>query len=105
MSQVEVAQAIGVTYQQIQKYEAGNSRMSVATLLQFAELFGVPAESLFKGFGSGLKRSSADRQMAELVRAIAAIEDETTRVQVVAFVRRAAHANRNKHQRQTHKAD
>ncbi len=48
MSQADLGSALGVSYQQIQKYETGRSSMRVATLLQCAQLFGVPPASLYE---------------------------------------------------------
>ena len=45
MSQSMLADKIGVSYQQVQKYEKGASKLSVPRLLQIAEVFGVPPES------------------------------------------------------------
>ncbi|QQG36622.1 MAG: helix-turn-helix transcriptional regulator [Micavibrio aeruginosavorus] len=38
----EVARAIGVSYQQVQKYESGSSRITVVCLLQIANFLNVP---------------------------------------------------------------
>jgi transcriptional regulator with XRE-family HTH domain len=42
MSQMQLADKIGVSYQQVQKYEKGASKLNVPRLLQIAEIFGVP---------------------------------------------------------------
>lgn len=42
MSQMRLADKIGVSYQQVQKYEKGASKLSVPRLMQIAEVFGVP---------------------------------------------------------------
>lgn len=42
MSQMRLADKIGVSYQQIQKYEKGASKLSVPRLMQIADVFGVP---------------------------------------------------------------
>lgn len=47
LSQTELGQAIDVTFQQIQKYEAGTNRIAASTLLRIAEALDVaPAELL-----------------------------------------------------------
>jgi transcriptional regulator with XRE-family HTH domain len=38
MSQEELGREVGVTFQQIQKYEKGTNRLSVSRMLQFAEI-------------------------------------------------------------------
>jgi len=42
MSQMAVAAKMGVTYQQVQKYEKGRSKLSVPRLIKLADIFGVP---------------------------------------------------------------
>jgi transcriptional regulator with XRE-family HTH domain len=59
MSQTELGEAIGVSYQQIQKYELGHSRMSVSTLLKIAQVFGVSPASFYNASES--HAASADR--------------------------------------------
>jgi len=39
-----LAAAVGMTYQQIQKHEGGKNRISASLLLAFAEILGVPVE-------------------------------------------------------------
>ena len=46
LSQRELGERIGVTSQQVQKYEKGHSRMAVATLCRIAEELGVAAAAL-----------------------------------------------------------
>lgn len=46
LSQMKLADKVGVSYQQIQKYEKGTSKLSVPRLLQLAEIFGVPFASI-----------------------------------------------------------
>ncbi len=45
MSQMKLAEKIGVSYQQIQKYEKGASQLNVGRLLQIADAFGVPVSA------------------------------------------------------------
>jgi transcriptional regulator with XRE-family HTH domain len=48
MSQMKLAEKIGVSYQQVQKYEKGASKLSVPRLLQIAEVFGVPVTTFLE---------------------------------------------------------
>ena len=41
MSQMSLADKVGISYQQIQKYEKGKSKLTVPRLLQLARIFGV----------------------------------------------------------------
>ncbi|KAA0072541.1 XRE family transcriptional regulator [Tardiphaga sp. P9-11] len=42
-----LANAVSVSYQQIQKYEAGENRITAHRLYQICQLFDVPIESMF----------------------------------------------------------
>lgn len=46
MSQTEIAKALDVTYQQVQKYENGTDRIAVSRLMTIARTLGVPAAAL-----------------------------------------------------------
>jgi transcriptional regulator with XRE-family HTH domain len=46
LSQTELAQAVGVSFQQLQKYERGANRISVATLLRLCGAMKVSAAAL-----------------------------------------------------------
>jgi len=48
LSQSELAERIGISFQQIQKYEKGSSRISVMRLKQIAEALGVRLTSFFE---------------------------------------------------------
>ncbi|MBI5188912.1 MAG: helix-turn-helix transcriptional regulator [Nitrospirae bacterium] len=47
MSQMELAEKVGVSYQQIQKYEKGLSEITISRLSQIAEALGIPVNSFF----------------------------------------------------------
>jgi transcriptional regulator with XRE-family HTH domain len=48
LSQVALAQKLGVTFQQVQKYETGTNRISAASLYEISKLLGVPMSFFFK---------------------------------------------------------
>jgi transcriptional regulator with XRE-family HTH domain len=48
MSQMRLADKIGVSYQQVQKYEKGASKLSVPRLIQIAGVFGVPVAAFLE---------------------------------------------------------
>lgn len=48
LSQTAVAQALGVTFQQIQKYENGTNRVSASALVKLAAVLEVPAAYFFE---------------------------------------------------------
>ena len=49
VSQQKLAEQLGVTYQQVQKYEGGTNRVSTAFLLRVAQMFSVPLDYFFEG--------------------------------------------------------
>src|SRR5437667_3675513 len=56
MSQEKLGDALGLTFQQVQKYEKGTNRIGASRLHQIAEIFGVPVQAFFEG--APTKRSS-----------------------------------------------
>lgn len=53
MSQERLGEALGITFQQIQKYEKGANRIGASRLQQIAKILGVPVEFFFDGAPSG----------------------------------------------------
>jgi transcriptional regulator with XRE-family HTH domain len=49
MSQATLASTIGVTFQQVQKYEKGSNRVAASRLLQIASDLQVPIDFFFEG--------------------------------------------------------
>ena len=47
MSQTKVGNAVGLTFQQIQKYERGSNRVSSSRLFEFAKVMDVPVSYFF----------------------------------------------------------
>lgn len=47
LSQEKLAEAIGLTFQQVQKYERGTNRISASRLYQFAKILDVPVSYFF----------------------------------------------------------
>ncbi len=51
LSQTQLANAIGLTFQQVQKYERGSNRISASKLVRIAEVLGTPVPAFFEGAG------------------------------------------------------
>ena len=77
-SQQQMAELIGVTYQQAHKYERGINRISAGRLYQIANVLGVPVEYFFEGLEDGRTADLSKRQRMclELARNFANIDDE-----------------------------
>jgi transcriptional regulator with XRE-family HTH domain len=58
MSQAKLGEKLGVSYQQVQKYEKGESQLNVRRLLQFTDVFGVPVGTFFKNGRDGVAQAS-----------------------------------------------
>jgi len=61
ISQTKLADAIGITFQQVQKYEKGTNRVGASRLMQISEFLKVPIPQLFEG----AKRSDITLQDVE----------------------------------------
>lgn len=57
MSQSDLARTLGITFQQVQKYERGSNRVSVGKLYRLAEILDVPLTFFF----DGLEQSGTSR--------------------------------------------
>ena len=92
MSQTDLANLLGLTFQQIQKYENGANRVGASRLMQIAEALEVPIHAFFEGAGSETPETHSpikfvgDQQALRLVRAFADIEDAALRRSVVNLV-------------------
>jgi transcriptional regulator with XRE-family HTH domain len=57
VSQSELANALGVTFQQIQKYEKGVNRLSAAMMVRIAEVLNVDVQYFFDELPTGAKNN------------------------------------------------
>lgn len=56
-SQTDLANKVGVTFQQIQKYERGTNRIGASRLWEFCKVFNVPPGRFFDGVEDFLEAS------------------------------------------------
>jgi transcriptional regulator with XRE-family HTH domain len=109
MSQAELAKRLGVSFQQVQKYEKGTNRVGAARLPQIAGIFGVPIGALFKdtieaspGRGTGGAVPAGliiDTATVRLLTAYAEISDRSVRNQLSGLVVRIANSAKKKTRR------
>ena len=61
-SQRQIAEKLGVSFQQVQKYENGQNRLPVENLLKLKTLYDAPYDIFFKGMQEegNVKKSSQD---------------------------------------------
>ncbi|WP_371054527.1 MULTISPECIES: helix-turn-helix domain-containing protein [unclassified Rhodosalinus] len=57
MTQQQLAQAVGIKFQQIQKYETGANRVSASRLWDIADALDVPVSVFFEGIDGGADTS------------------------------------------------
>jgi len=105
MSQEKLGEALGITFQQVQKYEKGMNRISASRLQQTARVLGVPIDYFYEGAPQfegaeqgGFAENPAPAYMAELtthdghnlLKAFASIKSARVRRRVVELVRALA---------------
>ena len=81
LSQTALGNLIGVSFQQIQKYERGKNRIGAGRLLTVAEVLGVPVDYFFTESDSPSPESTPGA--FDLLLAYAAFKDEGAREAVV----------------------
>lgn len=59
-TQQQIAEAVGVRFQQIQKYECGANRISAARLWLLAKALEAPVSSFFEGLTEDIEGGSAE---------------------------------------------
>src|SRR5215469_11494915 len=63
LSQAQLADRLGITFQQVQKYEAGVNRIGTGRVVEIAAVLEVPISLLFEGTGD----SEASHSLLALV--------------------------------------
>ena len=97
LSQTQVGEALGVTFQQIQKYERGANRISASKLHQLAQVLKVSPEHFFEGLEQkdnliGLpardyeKELSGNSEALALMNAFNRISNRTLRRSIISMV-------------------
>jgi transcriptional regulator with XRE-family HTH domain len=98
MSQQQLAEAIGVTYQQAHKYERGLNRISAGRLYGIAQVLGVPVIWFFEGIGTGgdaVQLTHRQRLCLEVARNFAQISNERHQMALSQMARVLADAQRD----------
>ena len=99
MNQESLAKALGLTFQQVQKYEGGSNRVSASRLSSVAKILGVPVGYFYSDLPQDTDDAGDDRQWREylqrpetieLIRAYYAIRDSKTRSNFLELVKSVA---------------
>ena len=86
----EFAEIIGVTYQQALKYERGADRVSAGRLYEIARALGAPITYFFEGLDGKPRPIAEQRQLLEVTRNVAKIQDARFQQAVCQLVRALA---------------
>jgi transcriptional regulator with XRE-family HTH domain len=94
ISQTELGEHLGVTFQQVQKYEKGTNRVGAGRLLTIANFLNVPIPAFYDGTKGAKASASAPapihllekRDAFKLAEAFSKIESQRTRNSLVALV-------------------
>ena len=86
-TQQQLAEKVGIKFQQIQKYETGMNRVSASRLWDIAGVLGVPVAFFFEGLETGMVEDAqdmpsdilADKEALELLRSYYAIPENQRR--------------------------
>ena len=96
LSQSVLADGLGITFQQLQKYEKGHNRIAAGRLYGCAELLGVAPAYFFEGL-EGSDCGTPDRTRSDealkLARAYYSIDDPALRLHVRTLIRAIARSN------------
>lgn len=91
VTQADLAEAVGVTFQQIQKYERGANRVSASMLARIARALQTSVSELFGEAPAGPEQQAAEVLLREpgaldLLQAYRRLPDGPQRAKLVAFV-------------------
>jgi transcriptional regulator with XRE-family HTH domain len=113
-SQQTLGDAVGMTFQQIQKYEHGTNKISAARLVDFSKILNVPINYFYAGLGdigektpkalvvSDVSQATLDedpilkKESAQLLKWYYQIKDEALRKSVQKLVRQMADQSKAK---------
>lgn len=107
LSQTQLADQIGVTFQQLQKYEKGINRVGVGRLLHIARALDLPITAFFDGLArpadkrghavtARVAELTALRATPKLLAAFSKVSDEVLEANLVNLVR-ALNGSRGRH--------
>jgi transcriptional regulator with XRE-family HTH domain len=112
MSQTELGEAIGVTYQQIQKYETGRNKISASRLNDIAETLKTTAATIMAGLDKAhmpetmgvsdidrapiIQETERDKESAEILKIFYSVNNEVDRQEMLDVLRSIAKAKKKR---------
>jgi transcriptional regulator with XRE-family HTH domain len=100
MTQTELGAELGVTFQQVQKYEKGTNRVGSGRLYQIAEILEVPVTAFFEGEkasragGASPFAMLAEPMTLQVLKEFSQIRDKGARRSVLALVEQMVSAGK-----------
>jgi transcriptional regulator with XRE-family HTH domain len=100
MSQEKLGELLGITFQQVQKYEKGSNRVSASRLYYLAQILGVPVQFFFDELPEtggqpgmaemGMTDLLSSSEVSQLARAFSEISDPVARRAIMGMVKQFA---------------
>lgn len=87
MTQEKLAETVGLTFQQIQKYERGTNRMGASRLFQFAKVLGTSVAFFFEDMASSLTAPGLAEDGQDELQDLTANDDILSRRETLDLVR------------------
>jgi len=87
MSQTELGNQLGVSFQQIQKYEKGSNRIGSGRLWEISRVLQVPIDYFFDGIDESVSSENAvPWWLLDLAKQIESIKDEKLQKQIISLI-------------------
>lgn len=111
-SQTELGESVGVTFQQIQKYESGKNKVSVSRLIDMCKILDTPLMSFLTGLADAdntsviavsdvkqnklLKDPERNKEITELLKIYNSVETPEDRREILDVLKALANAKKKK---------
>jgi len=94
MSQTELGNALGVSFQQVQKYEKGTNRIGSSRLWDVCTVLTVPVSYFFEGLtGNKVQEGPLSTRAIKLAREIDSLADDDVKTHFLRLIRSYAKAS------------
>lgn len=89
LSQSDLASKVGLTFQQIQKYEHGKNRISASKIWQFCGIFDVPPNEFFDGLDDDMlaNQVTISRKVTETAQRLHNLENTAIKTSMLELIR------------------
>ena len=95
-TQSDLADKVELTFQQIQKYEKGENRISASKLYQIAEVLNTNVSFFFEGYANSSNVSSSikdDKLSIELINAFSSIKNDELKKRLLLLINSVSETN------------